>query len=80
MRGRSGEPKEPQAAIARFDGHPVPHRERARAMKKTSWFSRFAKSTARETGKPITFAGAVAIIVLWGVSGPLFAFSDPGSW
>ncbi|MGC3972705.1 MAG: low affinity iron permease family protein [Pirellulales bacterium] len=41
-----------------------------------SWFTRFAKVTARAAGEPITFAGALTIVVLWGVSGPLFGFSD----
>src|SRR5262245_7355412 len=41
-----------------------------------SWFTRFAKSTARAAGQPATFCVAVAIIVLWAASGPLFGFSD----
>ena len=44
--------------------------------KSTSWFTRFAKSTARATGQPVTFAVAVLIIIGWAVSGPLFGFSD----
>jgi low affinity Fe/Cu permease len=47
-----------------------------RPTKATSWFSRFAKATARYTGKPVTFMIAVLIIVLWGISGPIFGFSD----
>src|SRR5262245_41112223 len=39
-------------------------------------FARLARSVARLSGHPRTFAAAVAIIVLWGVSGPLFEFSD----
>src|SRR5918995_497538 len=41
-----------------------------------SWFTRFAKSTARKAGHPATFCIAVAIILFWSVSGPLFGFSD----
>jgi low affinity Fe/Cu permease len=41
-----------------------------------SWFTRFAKSTARAAGQPATFCVAVLIIVLWAASGPLFGFSD----
>jgi len=44
--------------------------------KKASWFSRFAKSTARASGHHVTFLVAVAVIVLWAVTGPLFGFSD----
>ena len=41
-----------------------------------SWFTRFAKSTARAAGHPATFCVAVAVIVLWAATGPLFGFSD----
>ena len=41
-----------------------------------SWFTRFAKSTARSAGHPATFCVAVAVIVAWAVTGPLFGFSD----
>jgi low affinity Fe/Cu permease len=47
-----------------------------RPTKSKSWFSRFAKATARYTGKPATFMIALVIIVLWAISGPLFGFSD----
>ncbi len=41
-----------------------------------SLFTRFARSAANITGKPVTFITAVSVIVLWAVSGPLFGFSD----
>jgi len=41
-----------------------------------STFTRFAKWASRATGKPSTFIGAAAIIVLWALSGPIFDFSD----
>jgi low affinity Fe/Cu permease len=41
-----------------------------------SRFTRIAEATARTTGKPITFAAAVAVIVIWAAVGPLFGFSD----
>jgi low affinity Fe/Cu permease len=41
-----------------------------------SWFVRFAKAIARWSGKPATFAGAVAVILFWALSGPFFGFSD----
>ena len=47
-----------------------------RPTKPRSAFSRFAKWTARATGKPITFALAALVIVAWAVTGPLFGFSD----
>jgi len=45
-------------------------------LKSKSWFTRFAKWTARETGRPVTFVLAVLIIAAWALTGPLFGFSD----
>ena len=45
-------------------------------MKKTSWFSRFAKWSARQSARPMSFVLAVALIVGWLLSGFLFDFSD----
>jgi low affinity Fe/Cu permease len=39
-------------------------------------FRRFAATTSSFVGYPYTFAAALLLIVLWAVSGPLFAFSD----
>lgn len=47
-----------------------------RPSKSTSWFTRFAKWTARMTGRPATFTIAVAIIIGWAATGPLFDYSD----
>jgi low affinity Fe/Cu permease len=41
-----------------------------------SLFTRLSQTTARWAGKPITFVMAVAIIVIWGLSGPIFGFND----
>ena len=41
-----------------------------------SRFTRFAKAIAHASGKPITFGLAVAIVLVWIISGPLFGFSD----
>src|SRR6266404_4643653 len=47
-----------------------------RPTKSKSWFTRLAKSTARISGKPVTFMLAVAVIILWAITGPYFGFSD----
>jgi low affinity Fe/Cu permease len=39
-------------------------------------FDRLSKRTARWGGHPLTFALAVAIIVIWIATGPIFGFSD----
>lgn len=41
-----------------------------------SLFTRFAKGTARAAGRPAAFILAVAVVVLWLATGPLFGFSD----
>jgi low affinity Fe/Cu permease len=46
-----------------------------------SWrgrFRQFANSVAHAAGSPAAFTLAVLVIVVWGISGPLFSFSD--SW
>jgi len=47
-----------------------------RAYRRGSRFTRFAKVTAHLAGQPATFCIAVAIIVVWAATGPLFGFSD----
>lgn len=44
--------------------------------KRLSWFTRAAKWASRTAGRPLTFMIAVAIIVIWAVTGPVFQFSD----
>ena len=43
---------------------------------KRSVFTRFARRVSAASGRPITFAAAIVIIVVWAVTGPLFGFSD----
>jgi low affinity Fe/Cu permease len=45
-------------------------------MNNRTWYSKFAKNTARFCGRPPVFAVAVAVIVVWILSGPMFGFSD----
>jgi low affinity Fe/Cu permease len=40
------------------------------------WFTWFAHSIARWSGKPAAFLIALALIIIWAVTGPLFGFSD----
>ena len=47
-----------------------------RPTKSKSWFTRFAKWTARATGRPVAFLVAVIVIVVWAGTGPVFGFSD----
>ena len=43
---------------------------------RNSWFTRFAKGTSRATGRPAAFVAAMAIIIVWALTGPVFGFSD----
>ena len=42
----------------------------------SSFFTRFAKRTARASGQPLAFGIALLVLIAWAVSGPLFHFSD----
>lgn len=46
-------------------------------MKKLShWFGRFAKWTAHAAGHAWTFGLAVAVVIAWAITGPIFNFSE----
>ncbi|MBP1886324.1 low affinity iron permease family protein [Sinorhizobium mexicanum] len=44
--------------------------------KKINAFTKFSSAVAEYSGRPVTFALAVAAVVLWGATGPLFGFSE----
>lgn len=45
-------------------------------MKKKSLFEKVANKITVWTGSSVAFGCAMAIIILWGVSGPIFGYSD----
>jgi low affinity Fe/Cu permease len=45
-------------------------------MSMTRRFTDFATRVAHATGKPLTFALCVVVVVVWAASGPFFHFSD----
>ena len=47
-----------------------------RPTRSRSYFTRFAKGTARVTGRPSAFLLAVGVILAWLVTGPIFHYSD----
>jgi low affinity Fe/Cu permease len=51
----------------------IPH---MKSTKSKSWFSRFAKKTARASGRPGAFGLAVLIVLAWAVTGPIYHYSD----
>jgi low affinity Fe/Cu permease len=50
--------------------------QRGATMSIAKSFNSFAKATSRAAGHPGTFGLALAIIVIWAVTGPIFHFSD----
>ena len=42
----------------------------------TPSFGHFSRRIARTTGQPVAFGTALVIIFLWGVTGPIFNYSD----
>ncbi len=51
------------------------HQNRA-GPRQFSMFAGFARWTERQMGCPGTFIAAVAVVILWAVTGPLFGWSD----
>ena len=43
---------------------------------KTGWFVHFAQIASKLTGRPFSFIAAVAVILVWAITGPLFGYSD----
>src|SRR6185503_8004529 len=48
----------------------------SRARPVSRWFGEVANTVARSAGRPSAFALAVFVIVVWGVTGPFFGYSD----
>jgi low affinity Fe/Cu permease len=46
------------------------------AMSSPSLFTRVAKAASTFTGRPTCFALALAVLLAWAISGPMFGFSD----
>ena len=45
-------------------------------MQKSSWYFRFSKAVSRFAGRPVVFSMALVGIATWGLTGPIFGFSD----
>ena len=54
----------------------LPIAARGGGSKASGFFASFASKTAHLTGRPVTFLLATAIVVLWGLTGPVFGYSD----
>src|SRR2546421_280162 len=56
--------------------HQLDHLRAHQSSKSQEWFHWFACESGRIVGKPIAFILAAGIVLVWGVTGPLFGFSD----
>jgi low affinity Fe/Cu permease len=54
----------------------LPARSYGGGSRPTSLFEAFAGRTSQLTGRPVAFLVAFATIIVWGVTGPLFHYSD----
>jgi low affinity Fe/Cu permease len=50
-----------------------PHRHR---HKRKRWFDRFSSAVTRAAGSSHAFLLAIAVVLVWAATGPIFAFSD----
>jgi low affinity Fe/Cu permease len=69
--------------MARKKASSAAHKRNSNGASSSSWrknvqekFGLFAQTISRITGRPSTFLLAVLVVVVWGVTGPLFGFSD----
>lgn len=58
-------PTHPKNGASANNNHPLAAR-----------FAKFAQTTSQATGHPAAFLLAVAVVVIWIVTGPIFAYSD----
>ena len=48
----------------------------AAPQKTGDWFDSFARQASLFCGKPVVFLGAVAVVLIWAMTGPIFHYSD----
>lgn len=46
------------------------------SLNRCGLFARIAKTTADWSGRPLAFIMALSTILIWGITGPMFAYSD----
>lgn len=50
--------------------------KQAEQKKRGDWFGRMAQWTSHFAGHPVAFMAAAASLVIWGLTGPLYHYSD----
>jgi low affinity Fe/Cu permease len=74
--GSNGTNERSAKSRARSNGRQGATSTHPSAKSNGDWFHWFASETSHVSGRPWTFALAVALVAVWGVTGPLFGFSD----
>lgn len=54
----------------------LPETDPSCAIERAPLFARFARWVERQVGGSVTFVLAIAVVVVWAVSGPFFGWSD----
>jgi low affinity Fe/Cu permease len=71
---RSGKEKDgPEAPPSPLD---IARHEASEHATLSTRFSGFAASTSHAVGSPFSFIAAIAIVIIWGVLGPMYHYSD----
>jgi low affinity Fe/Cu permease len=52
------------------------NKPRVNSMSVAATFTKIANAVAHAAGRPLTFICCVAVVVAWGVTGPIFDYSD----
>ena len=70
--------RSPSAGLedAAADALPSPGRRRGARNGQPPLLERFAHTATQATGSSLAFALALGVVVIWGLTGPLFGFSD----
>lgn len=66
----SVQPQRPQNTLQ------IAHDEAMKHGKARLWFSTFATRASNAMGSPLAFFGAVGILVIWALLGPVYHYSD----
>src|ERR1051325_159220 len=79
MRSATAVPKAkaaPREAAKKADHAARKAVDKANSPASSSGFSKFSNLVAHAMGKPVTFAIAILVILVWAVTGPIFNYSD----
>jgi low affinity Fe/Cu permease len=68
-------PHSPQGILLMHANLPIGYTS-ATSQPNGNWVARLAVATSRISGRPTTFLLAVAVVLVWAITGPLFGFSD----